>query len=219
MQKDGHQVNPEHEHGHRSWESIRNVYLLGHSCGAHILSHILFSLPTLPTLPSTPAPTPTSNAATAIPTLRFNLLHHLLPKTRSAAFLDGIYDLPSLLLEYPSYGFFVEAAFGADVTQWVDAGVLSTTTTATTTQEGAKRTRIPENDVLDVLKRTMIVVAHATEDELLTPRQGELWVDYLKEVGLGERTVWDDKTLVGTHDGCLHHVGLGELLYKMMRDV
>ncbi|KAJ9098724.1 hypothetical protein QFC21_004372 [Naganishia friedmannii] len=169
-----------------SWNSIRNVYLVGHSCGAHILSHIFFSLPTpLPTI-SIPSKTLT--------TLQDNLLA-LLRKTRGAAFLDGIYDLPALVAEYPTYSFFADAAFGPD-----------------------QEKRIPPRAVMDVLEGTRVVVAHATEDELLSPMQGKMWVDYLIDVGLGEQTVWDESTLRGTHDGCLHHAGLGELLYKLVKD-
>ena len=87
-------------------------------------------------------------------------------------------------------------------------------------EETSRRRRIPSRAVMDVLESSCrkVVVAHATEDELLAPTQGKLWVDYLGEVGLGEQTVWDGETLVGTHDGCLHHVGLGGLLYKLMRE-
>ncbi|KAJ9096099.1 hypothetical protein QFC19_007325 [Naganishia cerealis] len=178
---------------------IRNVYLIGHSCGAHILSHVFLCLPT-------PLPNTFISSHDPSTPLRVRLLE-VLRKTRAAAFLDGIYDLDALIDEYPTYSFFVEAAFGKDKSRWAEACVLYE-------DEGKVRHLVPA--VLDAARHARIVVAHATEDELLTPVQGRLWVDHLCRVGLEQNVVNDVETLVGTHDGCLHHVGLGELLYKLM---
>jgi hypothetical protein len=125
-------------------------------------------------------------------------------KPTSFAFLDGIYSLNTLIDEYPGYRFFVDAAFGTDAESWVGADVC------VPSEAGGR-------DVPRELRRVgKIVVAHATEDELLSPAQGRLWVEYLRMVGLGDVVEWDDKTLRGTHDGCLHDDGLGKLLYKLL---
>jgi acetyl esterase/lipase len=71
----------------------RKIYLMGHSCGAHILASIfLDSSSTSPTLtPSAP----------------------LFRAVRAIVMSEGIYDLDLLLSSYPAYReWFVQAAFG-----------------------------------------------------------------------------------------------------------
>lgn len=173
------------------WTETRNVVMVGHSCGAHVLSHITFRLPTLPDEPD-------------VLSLRTSI-SQIMHKTTSLAFLDGIYSLRTLIGEYPGYRFFVDAAFGGDADAMWDA------------QDVFIPSEEPTRDVPEELRRVRkVVVAHATEDELLTPVQGQLWVEYLRKVGLRGVVEWDETTLRGTHDGCLHDDGLGKLLYKLL---
>ncbi len=78
-------------------ERQSQVYLAGHSCGAHILSFILAGLPGLHSHLS-------KHEVSVIPTLQSLITGYV--------FLDGIYDLEDLVNEYPSYASFVEKAFG-----------------------------------------------------------------------------------------------------------
>jgi kynurenine formamidase len=178
-------------HDWNGWSGVRNVILVGHSCGAHILSHLVFGLPTLP-------------EGQDVSSLR-STVTRLMERTTALAFLDGIYSLRALISEYPTYRFFVDAAFGADAQAMWEAGdvFVPSATVVRAVSEELRRVR-------------KIVVAHATGDELLTPMQGKLWVEHLHRVGLGKVVDWDETTLRGTHDGCLHHDGLGKLLYKLM---
>ena len=69
----------------------RRIFLIGHSCGAHIISSIVLSSPE-------PSLTPSS---------------HILGSIRGVVLSEGIYDLDLLLTSFPSYrNWFVAAAFG-----------------------------------------------------------------------------------------------------------
>jgi kynurenine formamidase len=178
-------------HDWKGWPGVRHVILVGHSCGAHILAHLVFGLPTLP-------------EGQDVASLR-STLARVMERTTALAFLDGIYSLRALITEYPTYRFFVDAAFGADAQAMWEAGDVFVPS-----EEGSRA--VPE----ELRRVRKIVVAHATEDELLTPAQGKLWVEHLRRVGLEKAVEWDETTLQGTHDGCLHHDGLGKLLYKLL---
>jgi acetyl esterase/lipase len=172
-------------------ETIDRIVMVGHSCGAHILSHLVFGLPTSDNDASGAALRPA--------------LASLMRKTTGLAFLDGIYNVAALATEYPSYRFFIDAAFGNDpISKWTGADVFgpddATTPPSLTEIEGVKK----------------IIIAHATADELLTPTQGKLFLAHLRRIGLGEVAEWDEETLKGTHDGCLHERGIGELLYRLL---
>lgn len=126
--------------------------------------------------------------------------------------MDGIYDLNDLIEEYPGYEFFVEKAFGTDSTA---GGVWDQTSVPKQPVDG-----LPQ-EVWGLLKAEdgpRVVVAHALEDELLSERQSLKWYAWLKE-GLGdaERLVYDNASLIGSHDGSLQHEGLGVLLAKLVK--
>lgn len=177
------------------WQDIGNVVLAGHSCGAHILSHILFTLP----FDDSPA------TATPPAALRPSL-DHLIGRTHAVAFLDGITSVRALAREYPGYAFFIEAAFGVDPhARWEGADAF-TEERAVSRQQAAA--------ALQALRK--IVIAHASADELLTPAQGKLFRDHLARNGFADVLEWDEQTLQGTHDGCLHDKGVGELLYRLL---
>jgi len=81
---------------HRPWKHTpSNIFLVGHSCGAHILTSLFLRDPN-PTESSTATP----SAA-------------LLAAVRGITIVAGIYDVDLLLKNFPSYSDFIEGAFGA----------------------------------------------------------------------------------------------------------
>ncbi|KAF9053569.1 alpha/beta-hydrolase [Hymenopellis radicata] len=77
-----------------AWEGPRGgIYLMGHSCGAHMLAVILLNSSRV-----TPSLTPSP---------------HILLSVRGAILSAGIYDIDALLSRFPSYRmWFIENAFG-----------------------------------------------------------------------------------------------------------
>lgn len=99
--------------------------------------------------------------------------------------VDGIYDLPDLLAEYPDYSGFVEDAFGKD------PSALEADSPArwgfATPDEGGRAVRM--------------LVLHSKEDELLSFRQPEGLVARLGALEGGEAVLEVDyETLKGSHD-------------------
>lgn len=179
------------------WDEIEHVVLVGHSCGAHILSHILFTLPRDP---------PSSSSSSLRPAL-----DHLLARTHAVAFLDGITSVRALAREYPQYRFFLDAAFGFDPdARWPGADAF------TDEERAGSRQRSPAATAATTAGLRKIIIAHASADELLTPAQGEWLRDQLDAHGFADVVEWDRTTLQGTHDGCLHDRGVGELLYRLL---
>ncbi|EGW32631.1 uncharacterized protein SPAPADRAFT_139632 [Spathaspora passalidarum NRRL Y-27907] len=82
-------------------------------------------------------------------------------------FLDGIYDVVSLLKEYPSYSVFVNEAF------------VSKLAIADATQISIAK-NLPFEFVHD---KTQFIVIQSLQDELLSCRQTQLFVDYLTARG------------------------------------
>jgi hypothetical protein len=178
--------------------SFRSIYLSGHSCGSHILSNLVFLLPNVPTS--------SEQSVTSWTTEERGKLLTIVKQTKGIAFLDGIHDLLDLVTEYPSYEFFVEKAFGTSSQDWDKASV------STQSIED-----LPENTVnlLKSQQAPKIVVAHATQDELLSERQSRTWFEWLRDLKGEEGLSYDNTTLVGSHDGCLQHEGLGILLARL----
>lgn len=201
---------------------IGNVWLVGHSCGAFIISHILLGLPHIPIRPDTDSSSTASSSSSSLnPTNSITAtdrteLVALLAKVKGYGFLDGIYDLSGLIAEYPGYDFFVHKAFG--VTEgWAEASV------STLDQQGVEKQLETLDGGAKDLKGKKLLVAHSKEDELLTERQSRLWERWLKDVvwipsrsADGPGLWYDDTTLQGTHDGCLQHEGLGKLLASLV---
>lgn len=170
---------------------IQDLYIAGHSCGAHMVAHLLRSAVS------------TSGSASDSTWLRD-------PRLRGVAFLDGIYESRALVEEYPDYEGFMRAA--GVMGEEMDAPVPFITSASSSAEAHSD----PPQGHLE-----KIIVAHADADELLTPRQSREWFDKLSSALGGEherepKVIWDDKTLKGTHDGCLHHPGLGQLLVDLM---
>jgi kynurenine formamidase len=161
----------------RTGNSPSSVYLAGHSCGAHILSFMLAGLSGLHSHLS-------KHEVSVISTLQTLITGYV--------FLDGIYDVEDLVVEYPSYAFFVEKAFG-DKAAW-EAGSI-------------KQLRLDQH-------QQRLLVAHSRDDDLLTTRQSRNWYELVKSAGA--KVEWDENTLKGKHDECLQNEGLGQLLRRFM---
>lgn len=181
---------------------VESIYIAGHSCGAHMVAHLLDG-PVDPSGDDSPSGSWMADA-----------------RLRGIAYLDGIYDSQSLVDEYPDYQGFMKAAgvMGKDK----DAPVPRPSGDFAARTTGSTRQRQQQQHGGGVRK---IIVAHADADELLTPRQSREWFAKLSKQfgdgqagggGDGSEVVWDETTLKGTHDGCLHHPGLGELLVDLM---
>ncbi|KAI5780480.1 Alpha/Beta hydrolase protein [Geopyxis carbonaria] len=113
----------------RTHHALSRFVLVGHSAGATLAFQ---SLPAL------------SLSATLTPPL--------------AIFgIEGIYDLPDLIAEYPSYRSFVSGAFGDDTDTWPQVG-----------QDAAGY-------------RGLVVLCHSDEDELLSWRQTEGMKEVVEE--------------------------------------
>ncbi|KAF9821379.1 hypothetical protein IEO21_00625 [Rhodonia placenta] len=86
------------------------LYLIGHSCSAHMLTSIFLQPPSPAPPPSSadalpPAPVPTPDTLRPAPAL--------LAATRALALSSGLYDLDLLLRAFPAYkSWFVAPAFG-----------------------------------------------------------------------------------------------------------
>ncbi|GHJ87373.1 hypothetical protein NliqN6_3775 [Naganishia liquefaciens] len=178
---------------------IARVVWAGHSCGAHILSHLLLN-------PST------TTTTTFLPGMMDKVI---LPRTHAVAFLDGILNVRALAREYPDYVFFIDAAFGADPgKRWQGADAFEEDDQPpSSSSSSSSRSVTPPTAALRGIRKWL--VAHASEDELLTPAQGQLFRDHLCASGFADVVEWDEQTLRGTHDGCLHDRGVGELLYRL----
>ena len=196
---------------------IESIYMAGHSCGATILSNILFLLPNIPVVPQMmimiwPPPPPGPPSQTSWTPEEKERLLSIVRKVRGMAFLDGIYDLNDLIVEYPSYEFFVEKAFGTD------SSVGGSWDQASVSKQSVGSLPIEVWDLLKAENGPRLVVAHALEDELLSERQSVDWYNWLKGVlGDTDRLVYDNASLVGSHDGSLQHEGLGVLLAKLVK--
>lgn len=113
------------------------VYLVGHSVGAFIALSLVLQPPRGSKL----------DGAISADVRR---------SVKGVVCVDGIYDLPSLLEEYPDYKGFVGDAFGAEL----DADYLA--------QESPARWQLVEREGERTLR---VLVLHSREDELLSLKQ------------------------------------------------
>jgi len=95
-----------------------------------------------------------------------------LPNIRRVIFLEGIYNVNSLLQEYPSYKGFIGDAFKGD--DYVDKCNLISS--GTKNQEAT--------DIYNALER--IVILHSSRDQFVSFQQPEEFVNWLLEIGIGE---------------------------------
>lgn len=157
------------ESGSLKW-SRRSLYLVGHSAGAFMAATTLLAPPAL-TAPLLP---------------EFAVPPHVRSALAGIACSDGIYDLPSLLDEYPDYAGFVADAFGSDPERL--------------TRESPARWRLA-----DRCGPVRVLVVHSREDELLTLRQPDKFVARIEALLKDAGPEWgsievDYDSLRGKHD-------------------
>ncbi|SGY68012.1 BQ5605_C004g02838 [Microbotryum silenes-dioicae] len=159
---------------HLLWDRQRLI-LLGHSAGAFMIAEVLLSPPS--SMPSDSS----SESFVVDPSLRRAI--------KGAIFLDGIYDIPDLIREYPDYVDFVEMAFGKDPQVWA--------------KESPAKWEIP-SEQLGAL-RAKLLVLHSAQDELLNLVQPRLFVQALEKLGIeqGKQLEVDYETITGGHDEAL----------------
>lgn len=158
------------------WNRERLI-LTGHSAGAFMCLQILLQPPTGSTSPHD------------VPTLLRN-------KIDQVFLVDGIYDLPSLLDEYPSYSSFVSEAFGGP-------------SAANYELESPARWSVPSS-VLE--RRTRFHILHSKLDDLLSLRQPDFLHERLEAAfaNAGPRSASpttiqvDYDTLQGAHYDVVH---------------
>ncbi|KAL7751277.1 hypothetical protein RI367_003136 [Sorochytrium milnesiophthora] len=155
-----------HNNGTSYGYDSSRIYLIGHSAGAHMAAMLV----------------------------HYGYLldePHLLTSIAGVVGVDGIYDIPQLLAEYPDYAVFLEQAFGSDQSSW----------------RAASANQVLMDDQLRTsnLYNGKWAVIHSPDDELLTFRQSDLMVQWLQENWRSaERPlVQDYKTLHGKHDDLL----------------
>jgi len=115
---------------------------------------------------------------------------------RGVVGVEGIYDIPGLIEEYPKYRDFVEAAMGSDESVWKEA---SPTT------------------ILDKLGKEFkldVLLIQSREDELLSSRQTDRMLEILRENTNAQvdAVAW----INGQHDACLSTTEFHELVYTFL---
>ncbi|BGO89190.1 hypothetical protein JCM10020v2_000810 [Rhodotorula toruloides] len=135
------------EEGEAKWDR-RKLVVAGHSAGAFMAATLILRPP--------PSCTPSFDVPAS---LRHSISHIIC--------IDGIYDLPTLLDEYPSYDSFVHDAFGRN------PAVLAA--------ESPARWDLYDGEAL----KTHVVVLHSAEDELLSFRQPRVFLRRMRRLLAG----------------------------------
>lgn len=180
----------------RSWEppstaalclDYTSMHLVGHSCGAHIVSAILMEARVPGAGPTRPLPE----------TVRSNI--------QTATIAEGIYDLDLLLVMFPKYQCFVEAAFGEREVQ-----PRSSLTKFSVTQFA-----LPENSM------TRWFVVHSTGDTLIDVNQAEAMISHLEASHSHKaptaHVFQDISTLSADHDDVLQTKEFAWLVAEFVR--
>ncbi|GAA5836410.1 hypothetical protein JCM11251_007073 [Rhodosporidiobolus azoricus] len=188
------------EGGQARWNR-RDLIVAGHSAGAFMAASLVLQPPSLP-----------ASTFSVPPSLRQSIV--------SIICIDGIYDLPSLLDEYPTYSSFVNDAFGLDP--------------ATLAAESPARWGLYDEHEAERKQAVRVLVLHSVEDELLSLRQPRVFLRRMKQLfssdgrqsgEASERTADDPvgaeeegdlpdnvevdfRTVTGTHNGLLEREDL-----------
>ncbi|GAA5990562.1 hypothetical protein JCM10908_003130 [Rhodotorula pacifica] len=165
------------------WDRSR-IILLGHSAGAFMCLQVLFDPPK-----GSCSPPASKQVRDAV---------------EKAFLIDGIYDLPSLLDEYPSYLSFVSDAFGppSSVDAEEDASSSSSSAQIPYALESPARWSIPSTAHA---RRTELHILHSKEDELLSLAQPDFLLQRLSSLGaFRDRVKVDYETLKGGHYEVVH---------------
>ncbi|KAJ3011812.1 Kynurenine formamidase [Thoreauomyces humboldtii] len=102
--------------------------------------------------------------------------------------VEGIYDIPSLVDEWPSYIDFIEEAFTSDRSIWTDASPQCHTLPSTT-PKGAPPYVLPPH-----------LIIHSPDDELLNTGPSKEYADHIKTMG---KDVEFTTAVKGKHDDML----------------
>ncbi|BGP22456.1 hypothetical protein JCM10295v2_001335 [Rhodotorula toruloides] len=139
------------EKGEAKWDRTK-LAVAGHSAGAFMAGTLILRPP-----PSSPS---FGHPSFDVPASLRRSISHIIC-------IDGIYDLPTVLNEYPTYDSFVNDAFGRD------PAVLAA--------ESPARWDLYDRDGGRRLK-TRVVVLHSKEDELLSFRQPRVFLRRLRRL-------------------------------------
>ncbi|KAI9146475.1 Alpha/Beta hydrolase protein [Paraphysoderma sedebokerense] len=130
----------------------------------------------------------------------------LLKSIRGIIGVDGIYDVPDLLHEYPTYSDFIVQAFSSDSKLWESGSPISYSI-------NEKSSEVLRN----VARNIKYLVLHSLEDELLTTRQSERYFNHLKS--FLPNVELDMKSVKGTHFGMLETSEFYERLVKFVEEL
>jgi acetyl esterase/lipase len=144
------------EDGEARWNH-RRIYLVGHSAGAFIAATLVLQSPSRPPSFSVPS------------SVRDSL--------QGVVCVDGIYDLPELLTEYPSYYSFVSDAFGRAPSFLAD--------------ESPARWHIVKYPSQQPLR---FLILHSKEDELLSLQQPKLFIRHLETIFIASQQEEEDRS-------------------------
>ncbi|GAA5896227.1 hypothetical protein JCM6882_008524 [Rhodosporidiobolus microsporus] len=204
------------EEGTARWDR-RNLIVAGHSAGAFMAASLVLRPPT--------------SSSPSVPDPSFSVSPAIRHAITGIICIDGIYDLPSLLDEYPSYSSFVGDAFGHD------PAVLAAESPARWELYG---------DEAERGKKVRVLVLHSREDELLSLRQPRVFLRRMKQLfgaeagataqgEAGEQKTADDPvseeeerdlpdnvevdfgSITGTHDGLLKKEEFAKVIALRLR--
>lgn len=122
-----------------------------------------------------------------------------LPAVNNVILLDGIYNIPLLVEEYPDYGGFVAEHFGS-----VDKAKLSCNSLSSG-RSLSKESLDRWNSVQQV------VVIQSTKDELLSEKQSKDMEQWLYSIGCSVDSVYDD---FGMHNEVYRNSVVAKLVYN-----
>lgn len=161
-------------------DQVKSIYLIGHSVGAFICLSICGLLQS-PYLSRIESPS----------------------KITGLVLLDGIYSLPDLLVEYPTYQDFVRNAFGNDLN--FDHLRFVSPLYWTLSTEARNLTVTPD-----------VLIIHSRQDQLLTSHQSRLLKVRLDGFQMMGRVEMDLDTVKGEHDPLLKSPELTERIHAFV---
>ncbi len=150
--------------------SVENLVFIGHSAGAFLSLYL---------------------------NIHLNLVSELRKpfKILSMIFSEGIYDIRTLIDEYPSYNFFVEDTFGTDKESWDKYSAISSKYKLTISNNNHEKYKADPDSNLNFDGE--ISILHSYSDELLSFNQTSILLNHLRKSGIKTNLYIDD---FGKHD-------------------
>ncbi|KAI9227550.1 MAG: Alpha/Beta hydrolase protein [Piptocephalis tieghemiana] len=144
-------------------DSPTQLHLMGHSCGATLAAQLVLS----------------------------NRIPQSSPlQLRSVVGIEGIYDIPMLVRDFPSYAeHFINNAFGHDMAGWADASPT--------------HLALSSSSSFSSLSPLTWVLIHSMEDELLNLAQTTAFASAISQAFPSHTLIVDSTSLTGEHDPCL----------------